>query len=301
MVATRLKYILQPGMNYLDVSRDLSEYHRKLHRQKKIYTIYGGFMRNNQGTSAKFNVAPLTWTSKAAVNRGFKLWRRMVSETLQNNDGLKSGKWNDFKVRLTGQVAVANHISAVDAAGNPMSAGEWNYSTISQPRLIDPDGDGGLEFDANMDQYDLHIVGANTQSSATNLTSVGLINSWYQSRPVIDGSGSPTQVPDINEPLANLFIVEDDDSEKVTIIQDEGDQPPYNRDAPYGMVGTAASQEGLAPVAIADNDATGARTQALGSQIVGFQALCGLVQVFVTSDGGTTEIFLDVESEGESF
>lgn len=301
MVATRLKYNLPAGIHYLDLSRDLSEYHRKLHRQKKIYTVYGGFIRNNQGTSAKFNVAPLTWQSKAAVNRGFKLWRRMVSETLQNNDGLKSGKWNDFKVRLTGTVATSAHKSAQDAAGNPMSVGEWNYSTISQPRLIDPDSDGGLEFDADMDQYDLHIVGDLTESSPTNRTSVGLIQSWYQSRPVIDSSGHPTNIPNINEPLANLFVVEDDDSEKVTVIQEEGDQPPYNRDAPYGMVGVAGTSQGLAPVAIADNDSSGGNTTALGSQVVGFQALCGLVQVVVTADGGTCELFIDVESEGESF
>ena len=300
MVATRLKYILQPGMNYLDVSRDLSEYHRKLHRQKKIYTVYGGFMRNNSGTSAKFNVAPLTWTSKSAVNRGFKMWRKMTSETLKSNEGLRSGKWNDFKIRLGGQVSTSKHRHAVDASGNRMSAGEWNYSTLSQPRLIDPDGDGGLEYDADMDQYDLHIVGGHTQSSPTNLTSVGLIQSWYDSRPV-PTSPEPNDVPNIADPLANLFAVEDDDSEKVTIIHDEGDTPPYNKNAPFGMVGAHSTEQGLAPVAIADNDANGARTQALGSQIVGFQALCGLVQVYVTTDGGTTEIFLDVESEGESF
>ena len=299
MVATRLKYILQPGMNYLDLSKDLSEYHRKLHRQKKIYTVYGGFMRNNQGTSAKFNVAPLTWTSKAAVNRGFKMWRKMVSETLQSKEGLRSGKWNDFKIRLGGQVSTSVHRSAVDAAGNPISTGEWNYSTLSQPRLIDPDGDGGLEFDADMDQYDLHIVGAHT-GAAPNFTSIGLIQSWYDSRPV-PTSPEPNNVPDSEDPLSNLFKVDDDDNERVIHVQDEGDTPPYNKNAPFGMVGAHSTEEGLAPVAIADNDATGTRTQALGSQIVGFQALCGLVQVFVTTDGGTTEIFLDVESEGESF
>ena len=301
MVATRLHYKLPTGTHYLDLNRDLSEYHRKLHRQKVVTTVYGGFMRNNNGTSAKFNVAPLNWVSKTAVNRAFKLWRRMVSETLKNNDGLKSGRYNDFKVRLTGEVGSASYKSAVDAAGAPMSLGEWDYSTISQPRMIDEDGDGELGLDDDMDQFDLHIVGENRQNSATDRLTVGLINSWYQSRPVIDGSGSPTQIPDINEPLANLFNVHDDDSEKVTIIQAEGDQPPYNRDAPFGMVGTGTNYGGLSAVAVADNDATN-QTTALGSQIVGFQALCGLVQVVVNADGGSVaDIYIDVESEGEKF
>lgn len=299
MVATRLKYILQPGRNYIDVSKDLSSFHRQLKRQKMVYTIYGGFMRNNQGTSAQFNVAPLTWTSKAAVNRSFKMWRKMISQTLKNNDGLKSGKWNDFKVRLTGEVTASLYRTAVDAKGEPISTGEWNYSTLSQPKLIDPDEDGGLEFDANMDQYDLHIVGDHN-GTVENYTSVGLIRSWYDSRPVPQ-SPEPIDVPNIQDPLANLFEVEDDDNERVYYIQSEGDTPPYNKNAPFGMVGTGTDKGGLAPVAIADNDASGARTQALGSQIVGFQALCGLIQVDVNTDGGTTEIFLDVESEGESF
>ena len=298
MVATRLKYELPTGTHYLDLSRDLSEYHRKLHRQKKIYTVYGGFIRSNQGCSAKFNVAPLTWTAKAAVNRGFKIWRRMVSETLKNHDGLRSGKWNDFKVRLTNVVTSADYKSAVDAAGQPMSAGEWNYSTLSQPRLVDNDGDDELGFDIDMDQFDLHIVGGNN-GAAPNYTSVGLINSWYESRPVIDSSGEPTNIPVTEDPLSLLFNVEDDDSEKVEIIQQEGDQPPYNRDAPYGMIGAGTGQQGLAPVAIADNDAANQVT-ALGSQVVGFQALCGLVQVVVNTSG-TCELYIDVESEGESF
>jgi len=300
MVATRLKYNLTEGTHYLDLNRDLSEYHRKLHRQKKVMTVYGGFIRNNASASAKFNVAPLNWQSKAAVNRGFKLWRKMISETIKNSGkAVRSGKWNDFKIRLTPVISSSSYKSAVDQAGNPMSAGEWDYSTISQPRLV-LDGDGsGLEFDANMDQYDLHIVGPLSEASPTDRSTVGLIDSWYKSRPIIDGSGSPTEIPDVNEPLSNLFNIEDDDNEKITILQAEGDQPPYNRDVPYGMLGGSTSTYALAPVSIADNAAANSIT-ALGSSVHGFQALCGLVQV-VVSGSGTTELFLDVESQGESF
>lgn len=295
MVATRLKYNLDQGTHYIDLARDLSEYHRKLHRQKKIYTVYGGFMRNNASSSAKFNVAPLTWQSKAAVNRGFKLWRKMISHTLQLKDGLRSGKWNDFKIRLTPVLSAQAH--AVDQHGSRMSPGEWDYSTLSQPRLIDPDGDGGLEYDADMDQYDLHIVGPNS-GIIGNRTTVGLIQSWYDSRPVIDNTGTPTNVPNSLDELSNLFSVEDQDEEKVTIIQSEGDLPPYGINAPYGMLGPATTAYALAPVSVTDNGANPSITP-VGNQIHGFQALCGLVQVVVSEDN--TEIFVDVESEGESF
>lgn len=293
MVATRLKYNLTNGTHYIDLARDLSEYHRKLHRQKKIYTVYGGFIRNNAGTSAKFNVAPLTWQTKAAVNRTFKIWRKMISKTLKNKPGLQTGRWNDFKVFLD-NVHGAAGTSARDSAGQRMSNGEWDYSTLTQPQLIDPDGDGGLEFDADADQWEVHIVGPHA-GAAPNYSRVGMVQSWTDSRPIPDSSGEPTNVPDVLDPLSNMFEVEDNDHEKVTIIEGEGDLPPYNRASPYG-IGIGA----LAPVAIADNDATGSTT-ALGSQVVGFQALCGLVQVVVTADSGTCELFIDVESEGESF
>lgn len=294
MVATRLKYNLTNGTHYLDLARDLSEYHRKLHRQKKIYTVYGGFIRNNAGTSAKFNVAPLTWQSKAAVNRTFKIWRKMISETLKKKDGLKTGRWNDFKVFLNTSMGHTG-TSSVDAAGNRLSDGEWDYSTLTQPQLIDPDGDGGLEYDANADQWEVHIVGPHA-GAAPNYTRVGMIQSWTDSRAPTDPAGTPVDIPNPLDPLSNMIDVEDDDEEKIIVIQGEGDSPPYHRTAPYGI----ATSSSLAPVSIADNDAS-ADTTALGSSVHGFQALCGLVQVVVTADSGTCELFIDVESQGESF
>ncbi len=249
-------------------------------------------MRNNDSASAKFNVAPLTWQSKTAVNRTFKIWRKMISETLKRQDGLQTGKWNDFKVYLDNVHGTAG-APASDANGARMSNGEWDYSTLTQPQLIDPDGDGGLEYDANADQWEVHIVGPHA-GAAPNYTRIGMLQSWTDSRSPTDSTGTPVNILNINDPLSNMFEVEDDDEEKVTIIQGEGDLPPYNRLIPYG-VGPAA----LAPVSVADNGASASITP-VGNQVHGFQALCGLVQV-VVSGSGTTEIFLDVESQGESF
>jgi len=290
MVATRLKFNLDAGDHVIDLNQSLSEYHRKLHRQKVVTTVYGGFIRNNQSASAKFSVAPLTWTAKAAVNRAFKQWRKMISQTLQNKNGLTTGKWNDFKIHLTN--AAETKAYPRDQNGARISPGEWDYSTLHQPRLIDPDSDGGFEFDGDMDEYDLHLCGAH-QGSSPNFTSVGLIRSWYDSRPGIDSTGTPVDVPDSADPLSNLFAVEDNDNEKVTVIQSEGDLPPYARTSPFGMAG-------LSPVSIADNGADPAITP-VGNQVHGFQALCGLVSVTVSADSGTTEVFLDVESVGERF
>ena len=297
MVATRLKYNLSVGTHYLDLSRDLSEYHRKLHRQKKIYTVYGGFLRSNTACSAHFNVAPLTWQSKTAVNRGFKIWRKMISETLSKHDGLQTGRWNDFKIYLDNAHGAAG-TSAQDAAGNRMSDGEWDYSTMTQPQLLPAQDAAGnptvVAFNADADQWEMQIIGPHA-GAAPNYTRVGLIQSWSDSRPpVTSSSGDPVNIPDVTDPLSNMFDVEDDDTEKITEILNEGDLPPYDRTVPYGITAGA-----LAPVALADNDATGTGVAALGSSVQGFQALCGLVQVVVSTSA--CELYVDVESQGETF
>ena len=292
MVATRLYYRLENGTNYLNLPRDLSEYHRKLHRAKNIYTVYGGFIRNNDSCSAKFAVAPLTWQSKAAVNRTFKIWRKMVSQTLSKKEGLQSGKWNDFKMLLDGAMSSSNTRPALDAGNQTMATGEWDYSTLTQPQLIDPDGDGGLEYDANADQWETHIVG-NHGGAAPNYTRIGMIRSWTDSKAPVQSSGEPSNILNPLDPLSNKFEVEDDDEEKVTIIMNEGDLPPYDRDEPFGI------QDGaLSSVGTADNGASATITP-VGNNVPGFQALCGLVRVVVA--GGTTELWIDVESQGESF
>jgi len=287
MVATRLKFNLTNGTHVIDLNQALSEYHRKLHRQKVITTVYGGFIRNQSSCSAKFSVAPLTWTAKAAVNRGFKQWRKMVSRTLKNKDGLTTGKWNDFKVHLTSNGETKAYPR--DQNGQRLSAGEWDYSTLTQPRQIDTGDTLGLDDDA--DQWDLHICGAH-QGSSPNFNSIGLIKSWYDSRAPIDSTGTPVDVPDSADPLSNLFDVDDNDNEKVAVIQTEGDLPPYARTSPFGIAG-------LSPVSTADNGADPSITP-VGNQVHGFQALCGLVSVHVSGEN-TTEVFLDVESVGERF
>lgn len=287
MVATRLKFNLTEGTHVIDLNLALSEYHRKLHRQKVVSTVYGGFIRNNNSCSAKFSVSPLTWTAKAAVNRGFKQWRKMISRTLKNKEGLTTGKWNDFKIHLTSYGETKAYPR--DEAGNRLSSGEWDYSTLTQPRQVDTGDTLGLDDDA--DQWDLHLCGPHI-GSAPNYGSVGLIRSWYDSRSAPQSGGEPTNIPDSNDPLSNLFDVDDDDNEKVAIIESEGDLPPYSRTSPFGMIG-------LSPVSIADNGASPSITP-VGNAIHGFQALCGLVQV-VVAGSGTTEVFLDVESVGERF
>ena len=204
-------------------------------------------------------------------------------------------------------------LDTTEGTGNdvPYSEGEWNYSTLLQPKLIDPDGDGGLEYDADADSWDMHIVGThngtrlvtsnhgNRQDFYQDYSRVGVINSWYYSRsvpftadpnnaPVGSDPGESARV----DPLSTLFDVDDDDSEMISIIESENDQAPYDYNNVPGM-----NDGELQLVAFTDN------SQSTGSgadvQIVpGFQAPCGLVRV-QSSDNNGAVLMLDVLIEGE--
>lgn len=303
MSVTRLVYeISSEGVHYIDLAKDLSIINRKLIRQKQIFTVMGGVMHDSQGAQMEFLTAPHTWTTKLAINRAFKQWRKLQSQTFKRNDGLRAPKWNDFKVLLDVTHNTARTLTPIYSTGNPHAEGEWNYSTMTQPKLIDPDEDGGLEFDANADQWDMHVVGEHTMTGGTidtageqilvpNYTRVGIIKSWYDSRAVPD-LAAPDNTPDTRmDPLSNLFDIEDDDGEHALVIESENDYAPYD----YNRVQGASNGE-TQVVSIADNSSGEPDLVT----VPGFQAICGLVKINVTSQD-TFKLILDVQTEGERF
>lgn len=316
---TRLVYHINGSKDYtIDLARDLSVVHRKLHRQKQTYTVLGGQVLESNGSTFYFKTAPPAWTTNVAIRRAFNTWRKVHREVYKNS-GLTSPKWSDFKLRLDVNHELENTlVPCLDVQEDksvlykPYTMGEWNYSTIVQPKLIDPDNDGGLEFDADADSWDMHIVGemfgtgltvtdhAIPQSFLANITSVGVINSWYNSRSLPDPAvpdnapfGSATDPTGVRtDPLSNLFNVQDDDGEQVSVIESENDQAPYSYTNVPGM-----SNGELQLAAFTDN------SQGTGSgadvQIVpGFQAPCGLIRVKPVGNNGAV-LMLDVLTEGE--
>lgn len=310
----RLTYYLASDGNYtLDLARDLSVVCRKLHRQKMTYTVLGGIFKQSGGAVCTFQTAPHTWTTNVAIRRAFNTWRRANAEQYKKTPGLKAPKWSDFKLYLDDQHRTGGTLPTVmmaDELGNTVdySYGEWNYSTLVQAKLIDPDGDGGLEFDDNADSWDMHIVGPHTGSGAittdangsqfySNINTVGVIQSWYDSRSLplsADPQNAPAGVdataPGINtDPLSNLFDIQDDDSEMIDVIEGENDQRPYDLNQVPGMrIGE------LPLVAVTDNTAGEPDI----SNIPGFQAPCGLVRVKQSARNGAV-LMLDVMVEGE--
>jgi len=301
MAVSRMRFTFsQNGTYYIDLAKAISLQERRLHRQKQIYTVLGGYMKDQDGSTAHFNTAPLTWPVKRSINRGFRLWKKMIAETLSRTDGVQSGKWNDFKVYLDNQHGAP--IVPVDASGNIMSSGntEWDYSTLTS---ADPSETGaGITLDP--DQFELAIVGPHSGSgqnegNVSGYSRVSLIQSWIDSRPIESVSADPNYASEaavIADPLNNLFDAGDVDDDKLTIINQEGDLPPYDQEEMFGNASAAGNSNNLQRMSSAQT--SGASPIAM---VMGFQALCGLVQVVVTGSSSSMELVLDVDTQGVKF
>lgn len=301
MAVTRMRFTGSgAGTHYIDLAKAISLQERKLHRQKKIYTVYGGFFVDTPSAGnvsrVNLNTAPNTWVTRRAVNRGFRIWKKMIAKTIENGAGIKPGKYSDFKVFLNNSHGTGPLLPK-DAAGNDLmlTAPEWQYSTLTSE---DPGNlaDGTV---APVDQFHLNIVGRRNPgpvlpdgSNNTGWTRVALVESWLNSR-TLPVSETPQDTPGADsDPLANLFDAGDAEDDRIAIIEDEGDQAPYDEASMFGMVSTSN---------VGDNNlqrqsvVTTTPEQPTGP-VHGFQALCGLIQVEVTAANDTWELVLDVET-----
>lgn len=279
------------GTYYIDLAKSLSLQERRLHRQKAIYTVYGGFFVDSQGNRINLNTAPMTWVSKRAVNRGFAMWRKMTAKTLEDAGATSKSKYRDFKIHLDNQMG-GTTLLPLDASDNNLyTAGpEWDYSD-----LISGDPEPGAQ-PGDPSGFALQLVGPHS-GSHPNWTRIGLIQSWFNSRPAPEAS-QPNDIPDVTDPLMNLFDSGDVIDERLTIINTEGDAPPYNEDDTFGNASAAGNSNNLQRASVA---VPAAATPV--APIHGFQALCGLIQVVVGSGTGANEweLVLDVETKGEQF
>jgi hypothetical protein len=306
MAVSRMRFTFPGnGTYYIDLAAALSRQERRLHRQKQIYTVLGGYMKDQDGSFTHFNTAPLTWPVKRSVNRGFRMWKKMIAQTLSNTDGLQTGKWNDFKVYLDNQHGngPVMPVDADGATGNAIASGEWNYSTLT---TADPtETAAGVTLDK--DAFELQIVGPHSgsgqsESNPNGYSRVSLIQSWVDSRarpvsvkgdPIIDSAQSAVVKAD---PLNNLFDAGDVDDDRIDIINEEGDYPPYDDEEMFGNSTSAGGSSNLQRVSSVQTSAASPI-----AMVMGFQALCGLVQVVIGGADSASELVLDVDTQGVKF
>jgi hypothetical protein len=321
MVVTRLYFEIPEqasgaSTHYtIDLARELSKFHRRLVRQKQLFTVFGGLYQDATGSNAYIATAPHYWVTKRAINRGFKAWKKQISEAMSNvadvsGSPLRSGKWSDFKVHL-GPSTGTLHLDAKDAAFQDLPGGEWNYTTVTMPRDDAEDVTEIGYISQPSDQFEMHIVGpheSTTGANGLNYSRVGLIKSWLDSRPIPnslpeDGSaGNPdNRAVTLTDPLYKMFLTGDADEDEKIIeaINTENDFPPYDTDKVWGnAVNTTNGQTNLQMQCLISPD-----TNTGVASVAGFQALCGLVRITVNGATGTNgaALILDVESNGVSF
>jgi hypothetical protein len=298
MAATRMRFKgTGNGTYYIDLAEGLSLQNRKLHRQKMVYTVYGGYYVDRNGSRIDINVAPNTWPVKRSINRAFAMWRKMIARTLANADGLTTGKYNDFHIFLDNQMGTAG-LRPVDASGGDLfdNTPEWEYSTLTTD---DPEEDPATGITQPVDQFEIQIVGPHVGTSG-NWTRISALQSWVDSRPqpfsddpTIDFHASHA------DPLSNLFDAGDTDDDKIQVITTEGDSAPYDEDSMFGNAQGSGNSNNLQRVSSAITTSANAIMP-----IHGFEAICGLVQLNIPTyagDPGEWELVLDVEANGVKF
>jgi len=305
MAISRQRYIfkdLAPGNHvfYIDLAKSLSVQERRLHRQMREYTVRGGLLKDsNQEAVVRCNVAPDTWVTRAAIRRGFTQWNLMIKEGMEGlGKGIQKGKYLDYKVLLNQGMGSSPMLPA-DADGNYLVGNDWRYSTY-HTEDVDWANYANWATNRDTDSFNPMIVGPHLPGSGTNgdhWNRVGLIQSWIDTRGQPDTSGSPVLPANARtDPLANLFDEADAADEIIEMIDDYGDQTPYLEATHFGIQDLYTTQGNLQRVAFAATQQGAGQISALN----GFSALCGLVQVYITTTGptGDVELILDVDTKG---
>tara|TARA_Y100000592_G_C5444842_1_gene305442 strand:- start:117 stop:1082 length:966 start_codon:yes stop_codon:yes gene_type:complete len=267
--------------HYIDLAAALSKTNRSLYRQGKIYTIKRISVINAQeDVQLRVATAPCNWVTKAAWRRGKKTWDKMNREAAATLEGKQVyPKWHDYKVMLNpSMMGDADQPEPVDINNNVFDAGEWAYSQYETP-------DGTATADA----FFAHLLGDHS-GSAGSRTSVGLIQSYGESRGHMWGMGSeatPTHDSQFeHDPLANLFDYGTVLDEVLENLDSDNDLPPYAVGTGdtigdhYPGAGDNAPSACLVSV-LSCTDITGG--QPVDSTTGPIDVMCGLLEIETTS------------------
>ena len=293
---------------------------RKMHRACLDYTINGGYVFDtNQNVKVKFGVAPRTWPVVAALKRGRNLWLETHRNVFKNNPGLKP-KWHDYKPALCqGQmndnVTTYNVPEDIFDENLPHSSEGITWSVYTSE-----DGQGDFDGQAvtDKDEYTSHLLGEHTGSNfgAANqqFDSIGLLQSWINSRPDLDPVNTISSTEDdriANDPLQLLFNDGDANNEIIDNFTNadsgDGDQegdryPSYHLLRPFGA--PEQTNHGLGNFSLQEVAAASTTSNAPISYFTGFKAMLGQVYLRIYTPNGSpdgdVDILFDVNPRGAS-
>lgn len=253
MTPTRLRFeTTGAGTYYIDLAKELSKVRRKMVRQGQDFAVHAGVLQDsNNGTYVRLNTAPQSWVTKTALRRARRMWNKSYRSMIREAGlGKVTPKYWDWKVYLNDAMRTGTVLGAVDGAGNAFPAGEWAYSTFVSEDIDWTTATTGTE-NRDADNFKAHIVGNHVvQASNPHLwDSIGIIESWKDTRPEPDSDDPDMPADAESDPLANLFDEADADDEKMLVLRYDGDNPPYDEDQVPGDFGSS----GLERMAVAKN------------------------------------------------
>lgn len=296
---TRLRFEANgAGTYYIDLAQGLSQVRRKLVRQGQQFAVHAGVLQDsNNGSYVRINTAPQSWVVNTALRRAKRMWDKSYRQVVREGGLGKNAypKYWDWKVYLSDAhrtSSAGQRLTPVDGNGTAFPAGEWGYS-----RFISEDVDwtpatlaaSGPNRDADM--FEAHIVGDHApQAGNPNYwDSIGIIESWKDTRPEPDADQPDMPTDAQSDPLANLFDEADADDERMDVLDHFGDAPPYDVDDVPGDGSTMLERMAMAKVSSANPIV----------HVPGFMAAHGLLEVVVTQDSaGLFSLLLDVEPVG---
>lgn len=233
---TRLSFECSGGSTeFIDIGLALSIINRKFFRAGLYYYVNSVEVYNNETGVVDFHTAPDNWITRNAHTRGSRIFDKMnelVDPPLSH--GVKP-RYHDFKVFLTdlhrtsGSLRPSLH--GINGAATQYSADDWEYS-----KFVSADDD--QDPVANADEFYAHLLGAHS-GSASNWTSIGLIESYEDSRAQVPDT-SPTVPVDLDsDPLVNIFDFSSEEqfNDIMSNLRDDNDAPPYNADNYVGSAG----------------------------------------------------------------
>lgn len=261
------------GSSFIDTQRALSRTNRRLYDQGRLVAYQGltFIWRANAASGlasieVKVRAAPNTWVIQNAWTKGKALWDQMQDLVLDDNPSIK-GKWHDYKIKLDGGQSDALTLAVQDGDGNDVTHvnAEWSHSTYVLPQHeVDPAT--GLPLAA--DEVTAVLLGPDTGTKRS------LVKAYEESRSTVQ---SP--MPNMPAGLAGSFfsLLTDSGSQEpelADVIEDENENPPYDRDNYPGGDTNSASPFTVGYAAISSAEVDG--------RVGPFIAPCGLLQIDIT-------------------
>jgi len=259
-------------LSYVDTAKQLSKINRRMYQQGRLYGYQGlTFIWKTVPSAAPLKALATiecsvrtsgnTWITQNAFVKGKALWNQMQDLVLQDNPSI-AGKWHDFKILLDNNSVNARQLEARDGNGVLYLDGEWDYSTYVMPQHeVNPATGAPLAAD----EFTATLIGDDTTTKRS------LVKAYEESRATVQAD-----MPNVPAGMTTSFfnLLTDSGSQEpelATVIEQEGDNPPYNLDNYPGGAGNAENPVIVGYAAISAQEVDG--------NIGAFVAPCGLLQI----------------------